>query len=288
MAGAYPDVPGYRFAYDKDGTTAVYNVLAGGATYTVSSGDLTTMNQHQGAYGAPGSSYFRHPGTPNRYSLTLLFPEPRTITGYYMNLNALLGGNSVIATSTNTTNGQDGTWTTVVPNPYVYTNGNSIPVAPTYRTTITTVNWVAVSAVRFNISDIVWALHLYGSIPTTNSPDRLRIVDLSNNDIAAQLDFSDIRQRNNITKQFKVVNNSSTKTANNITVSLDTNPDASPSLIGQYQLSTDNTAYANAINIGTLAPGASSATLYVRDTVSATAQLGPWALRLIASANTWS
>lgn len=111
---------------------------------------------------------------------------------------------------------------------------------------------------------------------------------MSDDDIAAQFDFGNIRQRSNSTKQFKIVNNSSTKTANNITITMSTNPDASPSLIGQYQLSTDNVAFANAINIGNLNPGQSSGTLYLRDTIANNAQLSVWSMRLTASANTWS
>ncbi|MCA9301597.1 hypothetical protein KC974_03510, partial [Candidatus Saccharibacteria bacterium] len=103
-----------------------------------------------------------------------------------------------------------------------------------------------------------------------------------------QLDFGNIPQRSNSTKQFKVVNNSSTQTATNITVSLDAPADASPSLIGQLQVSTDNIAYANAVNIGNLAPGASSGTLYIKDTIANNAQLSVWSARIIAHAVSWS
>lgn len=278
MAGVYPDVPGSRFAYDQDGTVLVtYSQTGTGTITTRTTLDKQRANQNQSGTNFSSSSSWA----------ALLFPELRTITGYYMNINHDAGPGRLLQSSANTTNGQDGTWSTIA-NPFVFDNGDNIDVSPGYRSNIQLVNVPNIIAVRWGQGLYIRAFHLYGSIATTESPDRLRIVDVSGNDIVAQFDYGDIRQRNNVTKQFKVVNNSSTKTANNITVSLDTNPDASPTLIGQYQLSTDNTSFANAINIGTLAPGASSATLYVRDTVSATAQLGPWALRLIASANTWS
>lgn len=278
MAGTYPDVPGYRFAYDKDGTTMVtYSQAGTGLITTRTATDMQRANQNQsGANFTSGNSW-----------LALIFPEVRTVLGYYININHDLGPGRILQSSTDTTNGQDGTWSTIA-NPFIFDNGDSIDVSPGYRSNIQPINAPNIIALRMGLGYSIRAFHLYGSIATTESPDRLRIVDLSGDDIAAQFDFGDIRQRNNVTKQFKVINNSATKTANNITVTLDTNPDASPTLIGQYQLSTDNTAFANAINIGTLAPGASSGALYVRDTISATAQLGPWAVRLIASANTWS
>ncbi len=288
MAGTYPDVPGYRFAYDKDGTTMLIAPVTSGVSTIIQPSQATFLNSiSDGNTGSQRIDTHLNGGT----YVVLLFPEVRNISGYFIHDSSSSGNGRVeVSTSSNTTNGIDGAWT-IQQTQYVgtYNSNNGGNPTPFNRTAIQAVNWNAVTAVRFNIGGlVVWHLHLYGSIATTNSPDRLRIVDLSGNDIAAQLDFGDIRQRNNSTKQFQVVNNSSTLTANNITVTLDVPTDASPTLVGQYQLSTDNTAYANAINIGTLAPGASSSTLYVRDTVNATAQLGPWSLRLIASANTWS
>ncbi|MEO8785097.1 MAG: hypothetical protein ABI221_02135 [Candidatus Saccharimonadales bacterium] len=290
MAGTYPDVPGSRFAYDADGTVAIVYSMSGGLITTLSSAALKNINLHQNltANIVLDTRNFTY-GQPYNY-LTFLFPEARTISGYFTSISgsspAPTGG-FVIASSTDTTTGQNGTWTSLI-NPYVYHDGYMSPLAPAYRSGIQVVNWTNITALRFAMTDVSYGLHLYGSIPTSESPDRLRIVDLSNNDIAAQLDYGDIPQRNIATKQFKVVNNSTTQTANNITITLDTNPDASPTMIGQYQLSTDNTAFANAINIGTLAPGASSGTLYLRNSVSSSAQLGPWALRLVATPNSWS
>ncbi len=286
MAGTYPDVPGYRFAYDKDGTNinAFASQGGNGQIFTLTTSEMSIMNQNQQSSTV---AYYNKVGNTQPW-YAFMFPEARNISGYFLACESNnIGVGRLLQTSVDTTNGQDGTWTTIA-NPYSYIVYGNTPISPAYRNSIAPVSANNINAVRFSTNNQVMAFHLYGTVPTTNSPDRLRIVDLSNNDIAAQLDFGDIRQRNNSTKQFKVVNNSSTKTANNITVTIDTNPDASPTLIGQYQLSTDNTAYANAINIGTLAPGASSGTLYVRNSVSATAQLGPWALRLIATPNTWS
>lgn len=280
MAGSYPDVPGYRFAYDMDGTSVVYWRTALSSYLSPNSSQLRTINDANPIVGWGGLGGDGH--------LILLFPEIRSISGILLNYsrNNPIGA---LQWSSDTSNGIDGAWTTIAAwtSPLVTSNNADL------RNLITAVSVPAVTALRFYnmggyAGPAILNLHIYGSIPTTSSPDRLRIVDISNNDIAAQLDFGDIRQRNNITKQFKVVNNSTTQTANNITVTFDVPYDATPTLVGQYQLSTNNTTFANAINIGTLAPGASSATLYLRDTVSSSANLGLWSLRLVASANTWS
>lgn len=284
MAGTFPDVPGSRIPYDIDGTAAVVYMIAGGSVSTATNSDLRKINNNS-SYG--NVDFRSYPGNGNNFYLTFLFPEPRTITGYYINSNSTTpSGGRVIATSTNSTTGQNGTWTNVT-SAYV-NNLDTVQVAPLYRSSIQTVNWANITGLRIAFANRITVVHLYGTIPTAGSPDRLRVVDLSSNDIAAQLDFGDVMQRNNVTKQFKIKNNSSTKTADNITVALSALTDASPTLIGQYQVSTDNTAFANAINIGSLAPGASSGTLYVKLNVDPAAQLGPWMLRITATANSWT
>ncbi len=102
------------------------------------------------------------------------------------------------------------------------------------------------------------------------------------------MDFGNMPQRSSATRQFKVTNNSSSKTANSVTVSLSPNRVASPALVGQFEVSTDNIAFANAVNIGSLAPGVSSGTMYLRMKVASNAQLSAWSARIIAHAASWS
>lgn len=278
MAGTYADVPGYRFAYDQDGTSVIRYVSDVGTTQSI--GTLQKLNSD-----AIASSIT----AVGLHHLVFLFPEKRDLSGIFINSTGDNFLNGTLDWSSDTTNGIDGTWNNIL---NTISNSQRSASKTIFRSAITPLAVSSAVSLRFSNVSVGYTsysnVQIYGSIATIDSPDRLRIVDLSGDDIAAQLDFGDIRQRNNVTKQFKVVNNSSAMTANNITISFDAPTNANPSLIGQYQLSTDNTAFANAINIGTLAPGASSAALYLRDTISATAQLSVWSLRLIASANTWS
>jgi hypothetical protein len=294
MAGSFSDVPGYRFAYDVDGTIGVIYSYSGGVIASVSSADLSKANQEQASANNVSNSVrvdtrLYVPGGGDNNYVALVFPELRDIAGYFLSVPSVAPtGGKIIQTSSDTTNGQDGTWTTVA-NPHGGINGNSIALSPAYRTEIKTVEWTSVRAIRFTVTNVFWACHLYGTISTSLSTERLRVTDISDNDIVAQLDMGNIPQRTSATKQLKISNLSATQTANNITVSINTqvNSDSSPSLIGQYQLSTDNIAFANAVNIGNLAPGAST-NIYMKASIAANAQLGPWAARIIAHPVSWS
>lgn len=279
MAGSYPDVPGYRFAYDVDGTTVVYHNLNAGTNATQSQATLQTTN------GDLTNGGFATGGGGGAGPVVFLFPETRNLTGILINSNIAI---TSVQWSDNTTTGLDGDWTTI--SDVSRYNGTNKTLT---RTNINAVNVTDITALRINVpagsnSTRIFNVHLYGSIPEENSPDRLRIVDMNDDDIAAQFDFGNIPQRNAITKQFRVVNNSSDLTANNITVTLSTLNDASPTLIGQFQVSTDNVAYANAVNIGDLGPGESSGTMYVRDSVASNAQLSVWSARITAHPTSWS
>jgi len=284
MAGSYPDVPGYRFAYDVDGTVVIRYPIGGGAPSQLTTGNLAQINRDQAD---PGVWTAYNPG--DHMKMVWIFPEIRTVLGYFFSVRQVYMpvGGRLLETSANTTDGIDGNWTTVA-SPYQLNDCETYGVGPYYRSGLQSVNYANVKAVRFGVHQHVSAFHLYGSIAPTESVNRLRVLDVGGSDIAAQLDFGNLQQTAISTKQFKIANNSASLSANNITVSMNTVSDASPTLIGQYQVSTDNISFANAVNIGTLAPGAESSTLYVRMNPASNAQLGPWAARLIAHPTSWS
>ncbi len=280
MAGSYPDVPGYRFAYDLDGTTVINYNTSEGTQETLTSGSLTVLNNDD-------FDTFNYPGYRSQI-LVFFFPEPRTLKGMMLN-----GGTNFnnVQWSNDTTDGIDGTWTTISGIGRI----NSVS-SESLRNNISIISpdLTNVSSIRFSwTTDVgdgakIKNIHLYGLIANTESPDRLRIVDTSDNDISAQMDFGNMPQRSSATRQFKVTNNSSSKTANSVTVSLSPNRVASPALVGQFEVSTDNIAFANAVNIGSLAPGVSSGTMYLRMKVASNAQLSAWSARIIAHAASWS
>jgi hypothetical protein len=279
MAGSYPDVPGYRFAYDVDGSLVTSN-----EGVTLATASVRALNSESNTTNITGTD------------IVMIFPENRDISGIYVRRNS---GTTAVATgvfwSDDTVSGVDGTW-------HSYGNilSSTTHLKEGTRTDIRPVEITNAKALRLSINTWLHRIHLYGSISTEQSPDRLRVIDLTNDsttsdgstatgsDISSQLDFGNVLQSGSITRQFKVLNNSTAKTASDITVGLNTISDAAPSIIGQYQVSSDNTAYANSINIGNLGPGEESQVLYIRMNVLSNAQLSTWNARIVAHAVSWS
>lgn len=111
------------------------------------------------------------------------------------------------------------------------------------------------------------AIHLYGSVPAAQNPNRLRAwhPTLDQEVGASHFDFADIAQGTQLTKQFRLKNNSATLTAQNVTLSQDNIDGGGMAL----EFSDNGTAYTTSLNIGNLAAGATSSVLYVRRTVGA-------------------
>lgn len=288
----YPTPPNHRMAYDRDGSQAFdFQTGTGGqALHNYSTAQMQQLNQEAVAQ-ISGSDTAG--GTFHNYGTTcvgVVFPELRDVYAYFYSettTNAIAGN---FQYSTNTTNGQDGTWT----NAQALTAIQS-PAGDSWRTGIQTLT-TSISGAKgvrvayTNANDVLqYQFHLYGMPSSGQNPDSLRIWQpVTNAEVTTVFDFGDIARGAAATQQFRVHNQSATKTASTITVSMEALTDASPSLIGQYQLSTDNVTFANSISIPNLGPGATSAVLYAKDTVAAGAQTGPWAARIVAAAGTFA
>lgn len=284
MAGNYPDAPSWRFAYDKDGTT-VATIIAGVIT-TLSSGSVTGLNDE-----SSGSPL----GTPNgASSIAFIFPEKRDVDGYFW--SGVLANNTTgitIDVSTNTTNGVDGTWTQIQGN-YTY----PITPIPFYRSAVRSSSALAVTGIRFNFtnssgSGVVDTIHLYGEIIPGANPNRLALwhPTLNQRIAPAYFDWGDVPRSSSADRTFRVKNLSGTLQANSVRVAQDVLTDSSVvSIPGQHTLSMDSgTTFLPQVNIGNLAAGAiSSQVLILRRNTPSNAQLGAWAHRVFAEANSWS
>lgn len=285
MAGLYPDAPGRLFQYDTDGSQAFYINNSGVLVLLTTAEAQTLLNEATDVYvnlGVSTSTY-----------LGVIFPELRDLAGYFVYTSN--NGNSTItpqemATSANTTNGIDGTWTTVL-NPW--TRDTSI-TASAWRTVRTQVA-AGIKAVRFRGTTTVsttggWgAMHLYGSIPAASTPDRLTLwhPTLDQELSGAGLDFGDVMRSTTYDKTFRIKNRSATLTANSILLSMAALTDTSPTYLSQYTISVGG-AYAATGTIASVAPGAISAVCTLRLTTTASAGLSTWRQRLSAVATTWS
>lgn len=280
MAGNYPDVPGNRIPYDRDGTQVVWlnqNYTAVGGT--TSQAKMTALNSEGLAMTSPGGSYPNNPGT------AFLFPVPMDIVG---GLVLCEGGYNASAfqSSTDTTNGLDGTWTTATA--LGSTAGTSLVAL---RNNITSCSLTGIIGFRFKqLYNRYYAIHLYGQPSTGQTLNNLVIYDVTQPQRVggAYFDFGDVPRGSVHDKLFRVKNVSATETAYSVTLGIETLTDASPSFAGQHTLSTDGVTFAATASIGDLAPGAISGQITLRQTLLTNAALSLWWARVHADADHWA
>lgn len=288
MAGIYNDIPGTRFALDKDGTVA--KVRATSQSWFDVTGQLSNVVTTDPA------TYMDLTNTQsNDWELALAFPEPRSINGLFIEYGVSGMDGGVISGfqySTDTTDGTDGTWTAATISGTLKSFGGTM--RPYYRTQIGGYSLSNVRGLRFikTVGDAtssnwrIFALHLYGTRPTSGV-DRVAFWHPTS-DVAlgaAHLDFGDLSQGTVVTKQLRIKNLSASMTANNVGIQTS---DLSNDFGGNVHLSTDNSIYSASVSVGTLAPGAISSIVYVRRTVPAAETTTQRAMRLLAEAATWT
>lgn len=290
MAGFYPDAPAPKMQYDLDGTSAFYST-SGGAP-VVADGDRATWNDETSQNGNMVGL---------RQYVGLIFPELRDIIAYGFRQQMTNGVVHNVQTSTDTTNGIDGTWTT-----RETISGQAFSAGtPSFRTTYYGPGGIAAGAVPFNgVKAIRFVntnmgnnngnatpgdLHLYGNITSGQSLDRLRIwhPTLDQELTAAGFDFGDFGRGGTIDRTFRVKNNSSSLTASSIVLSTGALTDTSPTVLSQQSISQGG-AFAATQNIGNLAPSAVSAVCTLRIASTGSTALGAWRQRLIATAGSWA
>lgn len=297
MAGTYADVPGQRMAWDRDGT-AGFN-LQGGVVGSLSASENQGLNDENDAtmqYKGQGGG--TQGNNRNDGYLGVVFPEARDIQGYFIaaSVNGD-GGNSALGleTSTDTTNGLDGTWTNRSSS-CTYSGATS----PYYRSNIISTGfglpWSAIKGVRIYYPATtaarewyIYTFHLFGSPTTTPTNDLALWHPTSNAEVTgAYFDWGDTPRGTTATRTFRVKNRHATLTATGISVSFEALTPGSPSIVAAHDLSTDNATFGATISPADLAAGAISPVLYIRRTLPAGAQLGVWAGRIVAVATAFS
>lgn len=274
MAGAFPDAPGLRMAYDRDATVVVTHD-GSAAPVELTESQMQKLNDEAitGDMELPvGSNY-----------LAFVFPQLRDLVA----IGARFGdaGTHDIQTSIDTSNGLDGAWVNIA---VAVDNLFFNPVGAASRSTWSSRVAPGVKAVRFLVSGLVadrvaYGVHLYGSITSGQTPDRLILTDSLDNPIGgAFFDWGDVPRGSSADKQFKVKNISTTKTATNTVVSLDALTDTVPSVAAQHYLSLDGVLFEAEITIPSLAPG-ESVLVTLRRVTPSTATLAVWNARLIAA-----
>lgn len=282
MAGNYPDAPSWRMAYDRDGTQGVI-IAPNNALTVLTSGQLVTLNNEADdnlGFGWTGMS-------PYTWKLCLIFPELRDIDGYFRNIS---GQSGVVETSTNTTNGFDGTWTTLA-------SPGSTGLAqtkPAYRNNVVSSTALAKRAIRFSQNDVsfgdvqIRTVHLYGEPAPGENVNRLALwhPTLDQRVTPAYFDWGNVPRSSSADRLFRVKNLSPTLSATSVRVAMEALTDGSPSVPGQHSVSADGSTFLAQVNIGTLAPGAISAPLTLRRITPTNAALSLWSFRVFAESTT--
>lgn len=284
MAGNYPDAPSWRMAYDRDGTQ-VFKINSANVITQLTSSDIIAMNDESNS-SYPGAGY-----NSGSSSLVWIFPELRDLDGYAsIALNGSYSPSSMtIAVSVDTTNGLDGTWTTI---------STTIPtraeVKPLYRTGIVSSTALGIRALKMTAGAVganewtVAAVHLYGEPAPGENPNRLALwhPTLDQRVTPAYFDWGNVPRSSSADRLFRVKNLSSTLTATSVRVAMETFTDTTPSVPAQHTLSTDGATFLAQVNIGSLAPGAISSPLTMRRITPSNAVLSLWSFRVFAESTT--
>ena len=286
-------------AYHLDGTQ-IYRINSSNVVSPMSSQDIQKINNEAGRE-VGSEEVFVSPGF-----LVFIFPQLRDISTYiYIGTGYTSGTNSRrgrLQTSTNTTNGVDGTWTTVQ-DPFSSAlewgqYGGPGPIHPYDRTGFATVSAMnGIKAIRFESAQYsygdsigIGALHLFGNISSGQTPDRIELwhPTLNQKVSGEHFDFGDVTRSETKDITFRVKNISSTQTANNIVVSISNLTDLSPTAIGNYTLSLNGGSFASSQNISSLSAGSISSVLTLRLTNPSNAALSLWTGTVRALATSWT
>jgi hypothetical protein len=285
MAGTYPDAPGPRIPYDRDGTQAHIFTPSNGTSALQSQAVLNDLNDEDA-----GSSigYL----SSSKY-LVLIFPQLMDISHYAISWRAEQNGglqqSGGVQYSTNTTNFIDGTWTSI-------TNPPTTAEPVELRTKITTANLTGVRAMRFLGTGAVWfsrptVIHLYGKPSVIN--DRLEFwhptLDQPLSQTPAYFDYGDVsRGTGAIQKDFRIKNLSTTLTASGITIGVEAFTDGSPTYVSQTQFSYNSGSFGATASLAALGPNSISQPFTVKLDTTMTSPLGVWSQRYYAQAGGWA
>ena len=292
MAGTYDDVPGQKIAYDVDGSVVVViNYLGVRTVQNLAFAQELLDYDATNAYTTPA-------GTVTEY-VSIVFSQPRTLRGLWGTVersSAGIGGNPSWGTqySLNTTDGQDGTWTTLFADNIAPTWGShgiqrSSAIEPENRTEIHTlaspITGVAGFRVKLNSSNtrdaMLRTLYLFGEV---TSPAYLEFwhPTLDQALDGAYFDWGNTTIGYDGDRDFRIKNTNPTLQAHDVTVSFDTLAVDSPSPTTCYTVSEDGVTFYASRNIGHLAASTISGVLTVRRETDLAATLGLTELRIKA------
>lgn len=284
----YPALPSRRMGWDSDGTIFVTRDFTIQNAWTeIALDQREEINDEDGVDSTAFSG-----GGPDTYHSAWLFPEPREIDGVLLAWNgAGFNFSCVVATSADSTNGIDGSFTSQIG---AYSFSSNVYNSARYRTDVTS---LAVSGVRVlratpsNGNGGRWrAAHIYGEITPGSTPDRLLFIDETTG-LEFQLPaLTGDYPRGSARDYGWRLKNNSTVIGNNVT--LNTVQFTAESLFltsgSWYTFSVGGDGFQATKMLPSLAPAATSALITTRQIIPAAAVLGPHAARIEATVGSLS
>ncbi len=297
MAGAYPDNPSRRLAYDEsvaDVWTATNNQQKDQSVGTVPfivPYTLVTQDDRDNMNDEDRSTYFRIQGTNQGMWVTIMFEEAKDIDGGFSWYTQDNDRFHWLAYSTGTTNGIDGTWTTLGITTTHGTGIISFPSQDFHRDNISTTAISGVKAIMiFGGADDDGRFvheHFFGVPDAGETPDRLLFLDPddSDNEFTKPFDFGDVERGEDHDDTFKVRNNSSSLTANTVQM---TGQDLFKGA-GGWLTYDDGGGFTATLSIGNLASSTTYAsTITVRNAIPTGTSPGIYTSRTKLTAASWS
>ena len=279
-SASYPMPTDQYFDLASDGTLGYR--FTSGLVFTALTGaqmqDMTNFNITITAFSTAGNSMH----------ISLLFPQARTISAWSL---AYYGDSASrytsMQTSSDTTNGQDGTWGGVVAQGVLDEYYNATDAK--FRVP-KTVNWTNVKGLRLTTNNAVEThymkeLALWGSY----TPAGLQFWHPTNSTTMPgdTFDIGNAARGATYSTTFRIKNNHGTLTANNITIT-----SSSTAVVGGIRNTlefSDGGAYASSIVLSSLAPGATSSVITFRRIVNSGETLNSFGTtKVTAVAQSWT
>lgn len=282
MAGTYVDVPDYQMPLHLDGTKLLWRApnAVDNAYRDVTDQLVFTQDNGPESYSFPNGLELN-----TEHEFTLVFPEPRDVTNYYIGVDrsahngAAYTPTGQIQASLDTTDGTDGTWADAVA--LADTNASAESHRASSRTAINTFTMPSggpVTGIRFTylrdanegFTNIEFhCIHFYGTYPAGSNDKRLAFWDATLDQAvgAAHFDFGDIWSNGSKTKTFRIKNLSTASAASGVVLSASSISDAMADTI---EFTDSGGVWVNELTVGDIpADTITTETYSVRRTVQA-------------------
>lgn len=286
MAGSYMDAPAPRIAYDRDGSVGV-GITAAGVPTQLTAAQLQGFNAEAETGTAPSASATR---------VAIVLPVPVDLRAVFLSLAASSPTVS-IETSKDSTTGVDGTWSSqavaanhlkdVTPNYRILSMLTELPGGAANQG----VRGVRISSSSSTVLPNIRALHLYGDVSSSATPDRIAVWHPTTDTPlpATQFDWGNVPRSTSANRSFRIKNLSSTLTAHSIEVYIEALTPGTPSVSGMHTVSDNGGAtFLTSITIPSLDPGEISDTLILRRVVPSNGQISVWSARVAADVTNWT